>query len=299
MLTVIQEPAKASVTQDPHYFGLQGGSFTATVTSEAPWVVANSSSWWSVTPSSGEPGETDVSVFVGLNDFAGDRSDKIEFRLAHAQSAFGTIEIVQEGAYLELNDESVLHRLSSIGGEAHVTLNANIPWEIIEAPDFLSITPMSGNGTTELTLTFPSNQSFDEKYGDLFIKWVDHDSQWSYWVSQRSRIPQFGPEVSLGSSYLSDKPVVLLTCDSSAQTLTLVMDLEGPWKLVYDRTFFDVTPTASSGKCTLTFTVDEDESGQGRTGYVNIRPRGVPNYDDSQPSPWYIVVTQERKNNVF
>ena len=85
-----------------------------------------------------------------------------------------------------------------------------------------------------------------------------------------------------------------MRCDASAQTLTVDLDTDGPWTIVYDRTFFDVTPTSSTGKCTLTITVDENDTEQGREGYFNIRPRGVPSYDDSQPSPWYLLLFQEK-----
>lgn len=294
-INVYQSVAKASISpQGPLHFDLGGGSCTLTVTSEAPWKVDASNSWWNVSPNSGEPGTTEVSVDVSWNSNPGERSARIGFHFAHAARDFATIEISQVGAYLELSDESVLQGLSSLGGEAHVTLIANIPWEITEIPDFITITPMSGEGTTDLTLTYSSNQSFENKDGNLFIGWVGHSSRWSYWVHQRSRVPGFsGPGVSLGSSYLSDN-VAVVQCDASVQTLSVIMDIEGPWSIVYERSFFDVSPTSSTGACTFAITVDENDTGEYRSGYINIRPRGVPTYDDSQPSPWYIEVCQDR-----
>ena len=291
IIHVYQAVAKASVTEDPLSFDMAGGSCKLTVTSEAPWKVGNSSSWWSVTPNSGDPGTTEVTVVAALNNTPGDRSDRIGFRFAHSGADFATVQISQVGAYLEL-DETQLRGLSAMGGETHVTLNTNIPWEITEVPDFLTVSPMSGEGTTELTISFSSNQSFDEKNGDLFIGWAGHSARWSYWVWQRSRTPRF--ETDYGSSYLSTRPVAIMRCDASAQTLTVDLDTDGPWTIVYDRTFFDVTPTSSTGKCTLTITVDENDTEQGREGYFNIRPRGVPSYDDSQPSPWYLLLFQEK-----
>ena len=295
-INVFQEAATATVAQDPLHFDMGGGTCELTVTSEAPWKVGNSSSWWGVNPNHGDPGTTEVTIRVSRNHLVGNRSDKIGFRFAKASTDFATIDISQEGAYLKIADESPLRSLSAMGGETHVTLDTNIPWEITEVPDFLTVSPMSGEGTTELTLTYPSNHSFDEKHGDLFIGWVDHTSSWSYRISQRSRTPSFsGPGVYLASGYLSDKPIAILQCDASAQTCTVKMDIDGPWSIVYERSFFDVTPTSSTGSCTLTFTVEENDTRDPRSDYVNIRPRGVPSYDDSQPSPWYILISQDRK----
>lgn len=280
-INVYQSVAKASISPPgPLHFDLGGGSCTLTVTSEAPWKVDASNSWWNVSPNSGKPGTTEVSVNASWNNIPGERSAKIGFRFAHAERDFATIEVLQEGAYTKLSDESVLRDLSSLGGEAHVTLIANIPWEITEVPDFISITPMSGDGTTELTLTYPSNQSFEGKEGYLLVGWVGFNSRWSYWVRQRSRAPEF----INGENWV--------VCGPAAQTLSLPMDIEGPWSIVYERSFFDVTPTSSTGKCTFTITVDENETGQIREGHVNIRPHGVPAYDDSQPSIWNFSVRQ-------
>ena len=282
VIEVSQAVAKATVAQDPIRFSLTGGTCELTVTSEAPWKVSNSSSWWGVNPRSGEPGTTEVTIRTNRNDVPGDRSDKIGFCFAQAFQDFATIEISQEGAYLELSDESSLKRLSSLGGETHLTLNTNIPWEITEVPDYLTVTPMSGEGTTDLTLTYPSNQSLDGKGGYLTIGWVDHNSRWSYWTRQRAREPFFE----------NGATSVTVACGPAAQTLSLGMDMEGPWSIVYDRTFFDITPTSATGPCTFTITVDKNETGQIREGLVNIRPHGVPTYDDSQPSKYYFTVRQ-------
>ena len=279
-IEVMQAAATGTVSTDQLHFGRAGGSYKVTVTAEAGWAVSHTYDIFKVDPYRGDGGTTEVTISAKPNDSSVSWSDRLFFRLIHGEEAFGIIDVTQDGIRLSL-DDNLIKNLSAMGGQVQIPLNANIPWRIIEVPDFLTVSPMSGTTSTELTFNVSENPTFSTRWGVLKMERPDDSSGaiWYFTIGQRSRTPNFD-----SGTYL--------TCDASAQTLTLNVDTDGPWGIVYNRSFFDVTPTASEGKGTISFVVDENP-GEARQGSANFRPHGVEGYDESQPSDWNLIVNQE------
>lgn len=281
--TVAQAPAEITYVADELHYGISGGSYHLSITSEAPWTVGTDNtitgqSWVDISPSKGGEGTTEVTITVPPNPGTNERACTIYIRFSSSQREIAALSLSQDGAVLDL-DLDHLRNLSAMGGADHMLLTSNIDWVVTEVPEFLTISPMSGSGTTDLSFSIAENSTYDEKYGQVAIRGTEYEFGVSMEARQRSRRPDF----TTGT---------WLTCNDSPQTLTVDVDTDGPWGVVYERSFFDVTPTAASGKQTINFMVDENK-GDWRQGAANFRPYGVQGHDDNSESEWWIYVNQD------
>ncbi len=277
-ITVSQIAGEFSVVVDPLNYGINGGSYKLSITTQAGWRINNNDHWLDISPKNGSAGTTEVTVTASPND--GDYARDGYLYIVYAGSSYeiASMPVHQDGVVMEL-EEVDMQNFSAVGGTEHIRLISNVDWAVTEVPSFLTISPMSGSGTTDVTLEIADNPTFDEKFGTLAFNRVGTGYSISTQVRQRSRTPNF-------------ENGTWLTCNDVPQTVKLNVDTDGPWGIVYERSFFDVTPTSSSGKQTINFIVDENKGGW-RQGSANFRPHGVEGYDDSGESSWWIYVNQD------
>ena len=283
---VVQAAAEVSVTSEPLNYTINGGSYTITVSSEAPWKTSTNLSWLDISPTSGAAGTTTVTVSTSPNPHNESRGGFLYFQFSSSSKQIAAIEAHQDGVLLDLDDQD-LYNLPAVSGTFPYVLTSNVNWEITQVPDFMTITPKSGSGTKTVNIKMKDNPTFDAKTGTLRVKRADSDYYRDYNVRQRSRVPEFTPEN------------MWLSCNDLEQTLPLKVDTFGPWYISYERDFFDMTPTSASGKQTVHVMVDANTSYNTRQASANFRPKGVNGYDDTTDSQWTITVVQEGYREKF
>lgn len=283
---VVQAAAEVSVTSEPLNYTINGGSYTIEVSSEAPWKTNTSLSWLNITPTSGDAGTTTVTVSTSPNPYNESRSGFLYFLFSSSAKQIAAIEAHQDGVLLDIDDKD-LYNLPAVAGTFSYALTSNVDWEITQVPDFLTVSPTSGSGSTTVKITVADNPTFDAKTGTMRVKRTSSEYYKEYNVRQRSRVPEFSPES------------VWLSCNDLAQTLKLEVDTFGPWYIDYAYDFFDMTPKSAEGKQTVNVMVEANSSYNARQATANFRPKGVVGYDETTDSQWTITVYQEGYREKF
>lgn len=55
------------------------------------------------------------------------------------------------------------------GGSASIEIQADSNWQITRVPDYVLVSPLSGNGTTEVTIEMQANTSDAERCDTLYV----------------------------------------------------------------------------------------------------------------------------------
>lgn len=283
---VVQAPAEVSVSSDPLNYTINGGSYSIVVSSEAPWRTSTSQSWLNISPTSGEAGTTTVKVSTAPNPYNDARNGLLYFLFTNSSKEIAALEVHQDGVMMDIDDKD-LYNLPAVAGTFSYALTSNVDWEISQVPDFLTVSPTSGSGSTTVKITVADNPTFDAKTGTMRVKRTSSEYYKEYNVRQRSRVPEFSPES------------VWLSCNDLAQTLKLEVDTFGPWYIDYAYEFFDMTPKSAEGKQTVNVMVEANSSYNARQATANFRPKGVVGYDETTDSQWTITVYQEGYREKF
>lgn len=266
-LTVTQLAAAVSLRSDPLDFEIGAGSYVLAIESEAPWDAVTYSEWIDISPDSGSAGRTEVAVTVTPNPDDEARDAYVYFRFRSSGLQIAEIPVHQDGIVLELSGSSEdFENLSSLGGEWTWFLRSNTDWNIVQVPDFLTVSPMSGSGSTSLAVTLKENASFDWLEGNFTVQRVGTGYEISRWMRQRGRTYQ------LSETWLE--------CNDLAQDLYVDVETEGDWGLSNETDFFTPSPMSARGNCRITLSVSENTDYSERQGVVRFLLYGMSGYEN-------------------
>lgn len=278
--TVTQLAAEVSMTTDALNFENGAGSYSLTITSEAAWNIVNYNDWINVSPLSGSVGETTVTVTVPPNPRDEARDGSLFVRFANSGQQIAEIPVHQDGIVIELQDysDAYYQNLTSLGGDFTWYLRSNTEWSIVQVPDFLTVSPLSGNGTTPLSVSFPENPTFDTHGGEFIIERTSTGYRNSYWLQQRAR------------TY--DLSQTRVECNDLAQTIYVDVETEGDWGFSNDNNFFTLSPMASRGNQRISVSVPENTDYSSREGTARFSLYGIQGYDNGIAQVADLVVYQ-------
>ena len=278
---VTQLAADVKIKTDPLNFEIGAGTYKLNVESEAPWKASSYYDWIEVSPASGAAGKTEVTVSVPPNPNDGARDGYVYFNFQTSGYQIAEIPVHQDGVLMELplTDEE-RQNLTSLGGDFTWTLRSNTDWTITQCPDFLTITPMSGSGTTNLSVKLAENATFDQKSGELTFVRPSTGYTINYWMRQRERYRE------LNATWLE--------CNDLAQDLYVDVKTEGGWMLTpqENATFFTTTPLQARGNGRITFSVQENTDYGNRQGRVDFSLTGMEGYDGGIATTDNIYINQ-------
>lgn len=133
------------------------GGIVLNVVSNAGWKVSGATEWLTVHPTSGS-GNKQVSLVYGENSGLEARSVALMF--VTESGAGESFTLVQDG----MAPESVLglsHLVSYASyreGELDVSVTALVPWSVTALPDWVTVTPMSGETGRVVKVAYTGNQ---------------------------------------------------------------------------------------------------------------------------------------------
>ena len=281
---VTQLAAKVSLKTDPLNFEIGAGAYKLTIESEAPWRATSYYDWIEVSPSSGEPGKTEVTVSVTPNPYDGERDGFLYFNFKTSDYQIAEIPVHQDGIILEMTDsDEYLQNLPSLGGDQVFHLRSNTDWSIVQVPYFMTVSPMSGSGSTSLSVKLNENASFDWRSEVLSLRRQTTGYQRDYWMQQRPRT--------------FESSSTWLDCNDLAQELYFDVKTEGGWQLQGpdyqgNDAFFTPSPMQSRGDGRITFSVAENQNYGSREGFVNFFLTGMDGYDGGLAQVSTIYVNQ-------
>ena len=145
--------------RDSLNFLYTGGSQTLMLSSNGSWAVSERPTWLTVLPPSGEGDET-ITVTASANEQPEIRSHTLTFT---AGTEIATVEITQEGTpFIELNKTMLVFEAES--GSQTINLSTNRNWTVSNTPNWLTVSPQSGERNETITVTATQNQSTTRSY---------------------------------------------------------------------------------------------------------------------------------------
>ena len=256
-VNVRQKIANISATKETLSFGHSSSSQTIVLESEASWT-ASSTSWLSVSPTSGNAGKTEVTISVPKNASANSRNGSVYFNITSNNNI--EVPVMQEGVTLNVSPSNVT--FTSFGGSQSLTIASNDTWTVTAKPEWVSIDKTSGEGNATIKMSTTENNTTSERNGEIIIVTDDGVISKTINVKQEAKTVDYG-DANLDFNYSSGSQSISFTTD-------------GNWSLTKDAEWFSVDKTSGSGNATLNITISENNTTAKRDGVVSLLIAGKP-----------------------
>lgn len=270
-ITVYQSSAQLAAETTELNFDNTAATYKLSITSEASWTATVSDSWISVSPTNGAAGTSQAEVSVAPNTGIQSRSGCVYFYIGG--KLLVKVNVYQNGIYISLGEESLLD-VNSNGEIRKLGVRSNTGWTVTSDSEWLTISPTSGSGDTETTVTIADNPSLSARSG--YLTFVSDSRN----ITQRRQVTQLGKTFSVETT--------LVTFSDKGGTNAVDVTSDGQWTAQKrgDYDWFDIDPVVGNGTAKLQITAKENLTTEERTGYVDVNM-----YDKTYP----IAVHQDSK----
>lgn len=253
-ITVSQSAAMLVAETTELNFDNTPATYKLSITSEASWTATSSDSWISVSPTSGTAGTSQAEISVTANTETQAREGYVYFNIGNTKLV--KVNVYQRGIYIDTGEG--LLDISSNGESRKLNVKSNTSWTVTSDSEWMSITPASGSGETEATVTIADNPSLSERRGYLVF---ESDSKN---IREEILVRQYGKTFSVETTVVnfSDK----------AGCSNLDVNSNGAWTFEKQEPYdwFDIEPVTVDGINKLQISVQENNTTEERTGYINI-----------------------------
>ncbi|MBT3207449.1 MAG: T9SS type A sorting domain-containing protein [Bacteroidetes bacterium] len=244
--TLTQESAECEVEVSPQGISqsADAGSYSFSVISNgiSNWSASESCNWLSISPSSGN-GNGTITITYQENTSPNSRTCMIVVSCGNSTDGFQ----FDQGVDCEVSVSSSGTNVSSTSGSTSfsVTSNGVSNWSATESCNWLSISPISGNGNGTITITYQENTSPNDR--TCTINLSCDNSNASYTLSQDGAC-----EVSVSSSGN--------TVSSSSGNISFSVTSNGVsnWSASESCNWLSISPTSGNGNGTITITYEEN-----------------------------------------
>ena len=175
-------------------------------------------------------------------------------------SAFGQAS----GEYLAVSTNGIRFAIS--GGIQHFEIASNTEWSISVSGgnDWLTVSPMSGQGYKEITVSSKENTSAP-RTATIIVKWNDGETEYMETITvYQAYVPTPDPP-SLPSS-------ITFSSQGGSQTFTLTSNVA--WTISSSSGWLSASPSSGSGDAEVTVHVTENSSNYDRTAVLTITTAG-------------------------
>ncbi len=217
---------------------------SVTLNSEVPWVLKKAPFWMTVTPMSGDAGETNIKLVpLNPNPSEQQRTGEIVFRAADVADRY--ITVYQHKYILNTavpNRDSIENKDSSI---REMQIESSGTWELT-TPTWITADPMTGDSGTTNVRYFANSQNLETspRDGNISIK-----------STMNTLIKEIGVAQKKFNFSVSAEKVKLRNSDTRAFALNIVCS--GPWTVETDVDWLDLSQTTGMGNTQITYTADE------------------------------------------
>lgn len=254
--------SEAGVTADVEklYFLVDGETQTVQIEADASWeaYTPSGATWYSVSPNQGTAGTHTLSITALANPTTSTRDGFVYVKIGSSTKL--SIPIHQYDILISTTTESL--NFDSNAGTKTFSLYANTNWEVVSAPDWLSVSPISGaaNPATEISVTVEDNPNTTSRTGKIVV------GRTGLTDNDEVVVTQEGKNFSLADDYLH------FTNAASTQYVQVATD--GNWQASTDSPWISVSDgvgnTAGSGSFNLGISVEANAEQDERRGIVTI-----------------------------
>ena len=232
-------------------FDQKGGSQNVQLTSEVSWSASTSHSWIDMSPKTGASGTTNISIMVTPNSTINDRTGLVDIKIG--DRVLKAIEIHQQGYYIDFDKEI---EIASLSNSFNLYLNTNVEWTVLSSPEWLIISPYSGNGNiTELTVIPEENLNMEDRVGNISI------GNKELGLTANCKVVQKG-------KYFNDL-IASVQFDASASSQDIEIPTDANWTATKDADWITLTPNAGKGGY-MNISVEENKSDIERNGVIAV-----------------------------
>lgn len=251
-ISITQKAANVSLETTSLLFENTAGAYELKLTSEAAWTATTSQSWIDVSPKSGDAGESTIKISAVENSGITERTGYVCIYVSSKKVV--EIPIRQRGIYIEFAEESI--RFIPEEQEQTIRLNSNTSWEIGTCPEWITVTPMSGSGSQDVTIKVADNPNVSPRNATITA------TQAGLNLTSELSITQSGKSFEYGES--------VIECSDKQQEIKVTVTTTGTWTAQSNDSWISVYPSSMSGSSELTFSIDENGEDDSRTGTVTL-----------------------------
>lgn len=239
-------------------YDADGGSQTRTIQSDLPWTAASTCPWIEFYPTSGEAGETRMTIWALPSYETDNRIGQIYFYFGDTEKKY--IGITQTGRYLTTTPNKITLSADENSSEK-VVIDSNIGWELSTCPEWLTLSQNNGNaGNTSITITALKNNSLNSRSGTIILK----DSQTGVITSSIT--------VSQNGLDFGDDTTLEFGWQASSQKLTV--PIPNKWNAAVSDGWITLSQYTGTGETTCDITVSRNDSQETRTGQIIFSSEG-------------------------
>lgn len=228
-------------------FGPEGGKDNLHIDCNGKWIVKTNSNWCHLSQTSGT-GNTIIELTCDANNTNGERIDTI-----YVSNAIGLntkkIPVIQSSTDLYIIPGIKNLEFNGQGETIKFQLLSNVKWNITASHSWCQVSPISGNGDLEISVTLGRNPNASKRSANLTI------TSTTSGVSpvEVNIIQDKGEEPRLTLSSKSTN------FSNNGGTKTISVDSNIAWHVEYASDWFTATPTEStSGNGTITITAKQN-----------------------------------------
>lgn len=251
---ILQKAGDITAELETITFDKDFGNKTFKIQSTTSWyatVSEYSTSWISITPTSGSAGENEITVSVTKNASESARNGYIYLNINEDQKL--SIPVEQGGISLsaELSETFV----NSSTGELTLAVYCNDSWELI-LPDWIKSETTEGEGDANIRLTYEDNDSTEDRKGDIIVQIKGNSINRTFTITQK------GKEFSSSEKELS--------FNSTGGTASVEISADDSWTATTNEDWISISPASGTGSSNISITVQDNPSISERNGNVKF-----------------------------
>lgn len=257
VVNITQEAA--GMTSDeygPLEVGVKGGDYALQITSEAGWTATTNGSWFTVSPTEGAAGTTEVVLSVSPNNTTSTRSGKVDFKIG--STGMFSVRVNQEALHCTVSSTSL--SMGAVDGSSTVTVSSNTEWSVISKPSWITTDVASGSGDGSVTITASEHTGREARSGEIKIG-VEGVTNLEHSVY-----------IIQSQHYLNLSPSSLSALPSTGGIHKVSVASDDSWTVGEEEAWLSLSTASGVGDIDVTMTAEDNPSIKERSGIVNFTP---------------------------
>jgi hypothetical protein len=252
-ITVLQSGAPVTLNVASNInFGYLAGTSNIEIASNIDWIVTESISWLSVSPTSGN-GNGTISLNYDNNPFNSSRSGQI---VVAGNGITRIVTVSQEGAPISLVVTPTNQTVTAQAGTITYSINSNTSWSIIENANWLTVVPRTGINNGNFTVIYNANTSILTRTAEIVINGIG--------VSETVTIVQDGATAVL------DVTPTQQNVSNYAGSVAFTVTSNVSWSVMEDEEWLSIASPAKNTNGSFVISFLPNFSSLPRTGIVSV-----------------------------
>ena len=249
--------ADTSTEYDSLKVGVKGADYALRITSVTAWTASTSGSWFTISPSEGPAGTTDVVLSVSPSNTTSTRSGKVDFKIG--SKGLFSVNVNQEPLYCTVSSESL--SIGAVGGRGTITVSSNTEWTIISKPSWITTNVESGSGNGTIDVTASEHTGREARSGVITVG-VRGVTGLVHSIS-----------VNQSQYYFNLSPSSLAMLPSTGGTHKVTIASDDAWKAEEEESWLSLSAVTGEGNIDVTITTADNPSIKDRSGKVLFTPK--------------------------